>query len=157
MDFAPPYRARRIRELVDTPPSNKNGAVVLARAAIDAYDWSTARSALAGFAATNPSQAVCLMMAEIEEGESGDHGKAREWLNRAVRAPREPVWTADGITAEEWEPVSPVSGRLDAFEWRVPTSAVAARIAGGPALPPTGAAPAAGDGEPGKSLALPES
>jgi HemY protein len=151
-------RLKRIRELVDTPPSNKNGAVVLARAAIDAYDWSTARSALAGFAATNPSQAICLMMAEIEEGESGDHGKAREWLNRAVRAPRDPVWTADGITAEEWEPVSPVSGRLDAFEWRVPTSAVAARIAGNPALPPGAAAPPAGDAEKdGSTLTLPGS
>jgi HemY protein len=142
---------------VDTPPSNKNGAVVLARAAIDAYDWSTARSALAGFAATNPSQAVCLMMAEIEEGETGDQGKAREWLNRAVRAPRDPVWTADGITAEEWEPVSPVTGRLDAFEWRVPTSAVATRIAGNPALPPEGA-PGAGGGDKDKTpLALPDS
>ena len=59
-------------------------------------------------------------MAEIEEGQNADQGKAREWLSRAVRAPRDPVWTADGITADEWEPVSPVTGALDAFEWRVP-------------------------------------
>jgi HemY protein len=150
-------RLKRTRELVDTPPSNKNGAVVLARAAIDAYDWSTARSALAGFISTNPSQAVCLLMAEIEEGESGDQGKAREWLSRAVRAPRDPVWTADGITAEEWEPVSPVSGRLDAFEWRVPTSAVAARIAGAPVLAPDGTAAADGTGKDKTPLALPDS
>src|SRR5690606_20407661 len=81
------------------------------------------------YAVSNPSQAICLMMAEIEEGQSGDQGKAREWVNRAVRAPRDPVWTADGITAEEWEPVSPVTGKLDAFEWKVPTSAVATRLA----------------------------
>ena len=53
--------------------------------------------------------------------------KAREWLGRAVRAPRDPTWTADGITATEWEPVSPVTGRFDAFEWKVPVSAVAPR------------------------------
>jgi HemY protein len=121
-------RLKRIGELVDTPPPNKSSAVVLARAAIDAFDWNTARAALASYAAANPSQAVCLLMAEIEEGENADQGKAREWLNRAVRAPRDPVWTADGITAEEWEPVSPLTGRLDAFEWRVPTSAVATRL-----------------------------
>ena len=126
-------RLKRVRELVELPPANKAGALVLARAAIDAFDWPLARQALASYSSANPSQAVCLMMAEIEEGDSGDKGKARDWMNRAVRAPREPLWTADGITADEWEPLSPVTGRLDAFEWRVPTSAVATRTNG--ALP----------------------
>ena len=150
-------RLKRTRELVDTPPANKPSALVLARAAIDAFDWDTARTALANHAASNPSQAVCLLMAEIEEGENGDQGKAREWLNRAVRAPRDPVWTADGITAEEWEPTSPLTGRLDAFEWRVPTSAVATRLTTGTVPPPP--APA-DDDEPDpndKPLALPDS
>ena len=123
-------RLKRIRELVDTPPQNRQAAIVLARAAVDAFEWELARSALSAHVANNPTQAVCLLMAEIEEGHSGDHGKAREWMNRAMRAPRDPVWTADGITAEEWEPVSPVTGKLDAFEWRVPASAVATRLAG---------------------------
>jgi HemY protein len=87
------------------------------------------------------------MMAEIEEGQSGDQGKAREWVNRAVRAPRDPLWTADGITADEWEPVSPVTGKLDAFEWRVPTSAVAARVTSDP-LPPARLPPAPPPEEP---------
>ncbi len=121
-------RLKRIREIVDTPPQNRSAAVVLARAAIDAYEWDNARDALSSYAVSNPSQAICLMMAEIEEGQNQDQGKAREWVNRAVRAPRDPVWTADGITTEEWEPVSPVTGKLDAFEWRVPTSAVATRV-----------------------------
>jgi HemY protein len=129
-------RLKRVRELIDTPPRNKPAAVVLARACIDAYDWPAARNALANYSSANPSQSVCLMMAEIEEGQSGDQGKAREWVNRAVRAPRDPVWTADGITAEDWEPVSPVTGKLDAFEWRVPTSAVATRVSETPAAAP---------------------
>jgi HemY protein len=62
-------------------------------------------------------------MAEIEEGQNADQGKAREWLSRAVRAPADPVWIADGITSDEWEPASPVTGTLDAFEWRVPLAA----------------------------------
>lgn len=148
-------RLKRIGELVDTPPQNKSGAVVLARAAIDAYEWATARDALANYASANPSQAVCMMMAEIEEGENADQGKAREWVNRAVRAPRDPVWTADGITADEWEPLSPVTGRLDAFEWRVPVSAVATRVADAP-LPPASAPPREAGSPPGASLALPD-
>ena len=79
-----------------------------------------ARNALANCSIADPTQAVCLLMAEIEEGQNGDQGKAREWLARAVRAPRDPAWTADGIVTDEWEPVSPVTGELDAFEWKVP-------------------------------------
>ncbi|HEY0853446.1 MAG TPA: heme biosynthesis protein HemY, partial [Devosia sp.] len=141
-------RLKRVRELVDTPPQNKPAALVLARACIDAYDWPAARNALANYSSANPSQSICLMMAEIEEGQSGDQGKAREWVNRAVRAPRDPVWTADGITAEDWEPVSPVTGKLDAFEWRVPTSAVATRVTEAAAAPPKPA--------PDAPLALPD-
>ena len=92
----------------------------------------------------DPTQAVCLLMAEIEEGQNADQGKAREWLGRAVRAPRDPVWTADGITSDEWEPVSPVTGALDAFEWRVPLAAVgrtrARAAAAGDSLPVAAAA-----------------
>ena len=152
-------RLRRTKELIDSPPPNKAGALVLARAAIDAFDWAGARQALAGYTNASPTQAVCLLMAEIEEGEYGDKGKARDWLNRAVHAPRDPVWTADGITADEWEPLSPVTGRLDAFEWRVPTSAVATRTTGTiiparpeeqPPRPEAGTPPAA------TPLALPE-
>lgn len=43
-------------------------------------------------------------------------------MNQALKAPRDPAWTADGITATEWRAVSPASGRLDAFEWKTPVS-----------------------------------
>ena len=68
-------------------------------------------------------------MAEIEDGQNADSAKAREWRNRAQSAPRDPQWTADGITSDEWEPLSPVNGKLDAFEWRVPSGTIAARTA----------------------------
>jgi HemY protein len=115
-------RLKRVKELIDSPPPNRPAAIVLARAAVEAYEWAPARNALANYSVADPTQAVCLLMAEIEEGQNADQGKAREWLARAVRAPADPVWVADGITSDEWEPVSPVSGALDAFEWRVPLS-----------------------------------
>jgi HemY protein len=139
-------RFKRVRELIETPPADRSSAIVFARAAIDAFEWAMARNALAGYAAKDPTQGVATLMSEIEEGQDGDHGKAREWLARAVKAPPDPTWTADGVTSSEWEPVSPVTGRLDAFEWKVPVSSVVpSRIAeaapagatgaGKPALP----------------------
>lgn len=121
-------RFKRVRELIETPPPDRSSAIVFARAAIDAYEWAMARNALAAYAAKDPTQGVALLMAEIEEGQDADHGKAREWLARAVKAPRDPTWTADGMTSPEWEPVSPVTGRLDAFEWKVPVSVVPSRL-----------------------------
>jgi HemY protein len=43
---------------------------------------------------------------------------------RAVRAAHDPVWTADGYVSDHWRPVSPVSGRLDAFQWLTPLAAL---------------------------------
>ncbi len=145
-------RLKRVRELIDSPPPNRPAAIVLARAAVDAYDWATARTALGNYASNDPTQAVCLLMAEIEEGENADQGKAREWLARAVRAPADPVWIADGITSDEWEPASPVTGALDAFEWRVPLATTNGRgeprdrlPAPAPSPAPAGTAPAAAE------------
>ncbi len=62
-------------------------------------------------------------MARIEAGE-GDKGREREWLARAVRAPRDRAWIADGYVSDRWLPVSPVTGAVDAFEWKAPVDAI---------------------------------
>ncbi|HEY8576473.1 MAG TPA: heme biosynthesis HemY N-terminal domain-containing protein [Devosia sp.] len=138
-------RLKRLREIIDVPPPHRAAGMTLARAAIDAYDWPLARQALAPFVDGDVTQGVASLMAEIEEGQSGDQGKAREWLSRAVRAPRDPAWTADGIVSDEWEPISPVTGRLDAFEWKVPVTVThrAAEAAPLPQLPAEAALPLA--------------
>ncbi|MCC6734733.1 MAG: heme biosynthesis protein HemY [Bauldia sp.] len=113
-------RLRRIRALVKIRANHLEGQLALARAAIEAQDWATAREELRSVTTSHPSERAYLMMAEIEEGEHRDIGRARDWLSRAVRAPRDPAWTADGFVFDHWEPVSPISGRIDAFEWKVP-------------------------------------
>ncbi|MGB3335978.1 MAG: heme biosynthesis protein HemY, partial [Devosia sp.] len=122
-------RLKRLGEIIETPPAHRAAGMALARAAIDAYDWPLARNALAPFIGPEATQGVASLMAEIEEGQSGDQGKAREWLARAVRAPRDPAWTADGLVSDEWEPLSPVTGKLDAFEWKVPMTVTGRLVA----------------------------
>ncbi len=59
-------------------------------------------------------------MAELEEGRRATKAaRANGWRARSTRA-RDPAWTADGFVSERWLPVSPVTGRLDAFEWKDP-------------------------------------
>jgi HemY protein len=126
-------RLKRLGEIIEMPPRHRAAGMALARAAIDAYDWPLARNALAPFNGPDATQGVASLMAEIEEGQTGDQGKAREWLARAVRAPRDPAWTADGLVSDEWEPTSPVTGKLDVFEWKVPVT-VTGRAVSAPAV-----------------------
>jgi HemY protein len=72
----------------------------------------------------DPTQRVALLMAELERAEHGDSGRARAWTLRAVRARHDPAWTADGYVSERWRPVSPVTGRLDAFQWQTPVASL---------------------------------
>ncbi len=116
-------RLKRAKDIVGAQPQSTAAAMVLARAAMDAYEWTIARNALAMALENEPTAGVCALMAEIEEGENADQGKARAWLARAVRAPRDPIWVADGVTSETWEPVSPLTGKLDAFVWKQPLAA----------------------------------
>ncbi len=117
-------RLKRVASLV-RKSGGIEGAVALATAAIEAHEWEQARKALEPYAHDRPQARICGLMAEIEEGEFGDRGRAREWLARAVRAPRDPAWTADGLISRVWIPVSPVSGELGAFRWRVPVEGIA--------------------------------
>ncbi|MBR0844616.1 hypothetical protein JQ607_30815 [Bradyrhizobium liaoningense] len=99
------------------------GRLAIARAAIDASEFSRAREALAPYV-NDPTQRVALLMAEIERTEHGDGGRARAWTLRAVRARHDPAWTADGYVSDRWRPVSPVTGRLDAFQWQTPVASL---------------------------------
>ena len=116
-------RLVRIETLAAKAPAHIESALAVARAAIDAAEFERARAALAPFIAV-PTQRVALLMAEIERTEHGDSGRARAWTLRAVRALHDPVWTADGYVSDRWRPVSPVSGRLDAFQWQTPLAAL---------------------------------
>ncbi len=117
---SPRDRLARIKSLIFLTPDHEEAQIALARAAADAREWEEARDALQPLLAKTPSARVCTLMARIEGGEKRDAGRVREWLARAVRAPRDPAWMADGIASSEWAPISPVTGTLDAFEWRVP-------------------------------------
>ena len=118
-------RLARIETLAARTPGQLEGALAVARSAIDASEFSRARDVLAPFIAA-PTQRVAMLMAEIERTEHGDSGRARTWTLRAVRALPDPVWTADGYVSDRWRPVSPLTGRLDAFQWQMPLAALPA-------------------------------
>ncbi|MCK1719737.1 heme biosynthesis HemY N-terminal domain-containing protein [Bradyrhizobium sp. 141] len=121
------HRLQRVETLAAKTPADKaghiEGQIAIARAAIDASEFARAREVLAPYV-SDPTQRVALLMAEIERTEHGDGGRARAWTLRAVRARHDPAWTADGYVSDRWRPVSPVTGRLDAFQWQTPVASL---------------------------------
>jgi HemY protein len=116
-------RLVRVETLAAKAPGHIESALAVARAAIDATEFARAREVLAPFTDA-PTQRLALLMADIERTEHGDSGRARAWTLRAVRARHDPVWTADGYVSDRWRPVSPVTGRLDAFQWQTPLASL---------------------------------
>jgi len=112
-------RAERLAAFAPQAPESRQA---LAQAALSARAFAKARAALAPLVAEGktPTAHTCLLMAEIEDAELGPSGPVREWLARGSRAPRDPAWIADGVISRSWAPISPKTGRIDAFEWAPP-------------------------------------
>lgn len=116
-------RLKRARALEKLSPNERESRFAVARAAMDAREYSVAREALEALVLQKATARACLMMAELEDRESGNQGLVRSWLSRASRAPRDPAWVADGTVSDHWKPVSPVTGAIGAFRWEEPPQA----------------------------------
>ena len=97
----------------------------MAHAAFEARHYPLARTEAEAVAAKTPRESVYLLLADIEEAEGGPEGRVRAYMQRALRAPKDPAWTADGVVSREWRPFSPVTGKIDAFTWKAPMEAEA--------------------------------
>jgi HemY protein len=124
-------RLKRAETLAKHSSWDPEARIAVARAAMEAREFARARSALEPLTHDRPTMRVCLLMADLEQAEHGRSGRSREWVARASRARRDPAWIADGVVSDRWAPISPVSGRLDAFQWQSPPDVLVA-----PELPP---------------------
>lgn len=113
-------RLKRAERLESLRTNNVESLLIVAEAALDAKDFKKARTKAEAAARMNSSERVYLLLADIEEAETGDQGRIRHWMAQALKAGRDPAWVADGYVSDKWLPLSPVTGRLDAFEWKVP-------------------------------------
>lgn len=122
---SPRDRLDRVKQLAALRPHAVESPIAVATASIEAREFDQARHALAPLLDPGRlTQRAAMLMARIEGEQSGDKGRVREWLARAVTAQRDSAWTADGVVAERWAATSPVTGQLDAFAWKVPVERI---------------------------------
>lgn len=117
-------RLKRATKLESLRPNNAISLAAVAEAALDARELTLARAKAEAAARLQPQESIFLLLADIEEAETGDDGRIRHWMGQALKSPRDAAWTADGIVSPVWLAVSPVSGRLDAFEWKTPVGQI---------------------------------
>ncbi len=120
-----------MRDTVGPAADHIENAVALARSAIAARRYDVAREALSSHIAEQPQARVCAMMAQIEDA-SDNKGRVKEWLARAIHAPRDPMWVSDGVANTRWVAVSPVTGEIVPCEWKIPFEAPQGQIAFSP-------------------------
>ena len=124
-------RLGRAKTLTKVYSDHPEARLALARAALEARDFDLARKTMDALISKEGSRLTvraCLLMADLEETEYGVTGRVREWLGRATRAARDPMWIADGVVSDTWAPASPVTGKLDAFVWDVPVERLSAPL-----------------------------
>ena len=117
---SPKDRLRRAQKLKSLHENHPESDIAVARAALDAGEHDLARTSALDAAQKRPSESVYLLLADIEEEQSGEVGRIREWLAKAITAPRDPVWMADGVILDSWQPISPVTHKLGIVEWKAP-------------------------------------
>lgn len=115
-------RLRRARALAAIHPNHVESHLAVAHAAFDARDFPLARSEALQVVDKAPRESAFLLLADIEDAETGNEALVRGWMSKALHAPRDPIWAADGMESDTWNAVSPVTGRLDAFRWTTPAA-----------------------------------
>ena len=139
-DLAEVYRAARpganalehlraLQHLAELNPDHAESHLAVAHAALEARLWGEARQHLEAVNGAAASATVCRLMAELEESEHGDTGRAREWLTRASVADPGPAWVCGdcGMVVAEWTALCPKCSSFDSLAWRHPPGA--ARLA----------------------------
>ena len=118
-------RLKRVEKLVAENSEHAESHMLLARQALDAKQWGTARRHLERAAAERPTAGVYRLQARLEEAETGDGEAVRRRLQEASEAPPDPGWlcTRCASASPAWSIVCGRCGAFDSIEWRTPPQA----------------------------------
>jgi HemY protein len=135
---SPRERASRLMGLAERNAAHIESRLLTAQQWLQLKDWMQARAALADLPERAPSARVAALMAEIAQG-LGLAGEMHYWLDRAMRAPREPQWVCDNCRNQvpSWSPVCPSCAAFDTLSWCMRTETILPdepAVAGLPAL-----------------------
>ena len=112
-----------VRYISSNDPVNYETRILLTECFIEEQNWEKARHLIKSLLKHQPLREVCLLMSQIEEGESGDPEKINAWISRSNLGKLNKIWVChiSRISQTQWTPVSK-GGYFNTLEWRYPNS-----------------------------------
>ena len=100
---------------------NEESIILMVEAFVESKKWDDARNQIKDLLDVRPKKEVCLLMAKIEEGDSGDVQKINAWTQRAKDGATNNIWicTISKKSQQTWSSVSE-AGYFNSLEWRQP-------------------------------------
>ena len=100
---------------------NEESIILMVETFVESKKWDDARNQIKDLLDVRPKKEVCLLMAKIEEGDSGDVQKINAWTQRAKDGAANNIWicTISKKSQQTWSSVSE-AGYFNSLEWRQP-------------------------------------
>ena len=107
--------------IAGTSYKNEESIILMVEAFVESKKWDDARNQIKDLLDVRPKKEVCLLMAKIEEGDSGDVQKINAWTQRAKDGAANNIWicTISKKSQQTWSSVSE-AGYFNSLEWRQP-------------------------------------
>ena len=108
-----------IKSIIGSSLLNEESKILYIEASIINKKWDEARSQIKDLIDIKPKKEVCLLMAKIEEGDTGDIQKINSWSLRARNGAEKKMWTCiiTNKTQNEWTSLSS-EGHFNSLEWK---------------------------------------
>lgn len=113
-------RAKRLAALATMNPRHPESHLLNTAVSMSQSRYEEAKEHLRPLAERIPTVRVCLLMADIERALGGESLAAKDWANRALRAPRDAQWTCASCSRahNEWSASCSSCGGFDTLAWQ---------------------------------------
>ena len=110
-----------VKYIAGTSYKNEESIILMVEAFVESKKWDDARNQIKDLLDVRPKKEVCLLMAKIEDGDSGDVQKINAWTQRAKDGAANNIWicTISKKSQQTWSSVSE-AGYFNSLEWRQP-------------------------------------
>ena len=114
-------RLELVEYIAGTSYKNEESIILMVEAFVESKKWDDARNQIKDLLDVRPKKEVCLLMAKIEEGDSGDVQTINAWTQRSKDGAANNIWicTISKKSQQTWSSVSE-AGYFNSLEWRQP-------------------------------------
>ncbi len=116
------YKLNALERMLALNPRAAEAHMALARANLDLGLWGEARASLKAAEEIHPSVKLYKMFVELEERSGRNESRIREYLQKSLDAPQDPVWLCreSGRIYKSWMAFAPPQDSFNTIVWEVP-------------------------------------